>query len=115
MYEADPLQEVPDVGDRVVEGEALREIHLASGRVLDAGRMVEVEGHLPARRRPAATAPSAHLAEAAPRDGQLVGIEEREQVLSSQTKAHQASGSSSRPCAPHPYPASTEKDVPSGT
>ena len=50
--EAGPVQVVPDVGDGILEGEALCEIHLASGRVPHAGRMVEVEGHLPAEGDP---------------------------------------------------------------
>ena len=46
MHEADAVQEVPDLGRRVVEREAPRRIEGTSRLVLDAGRMVEVEQRL---------------------------------------------------------------------
>ena len=81
MHESDPVQEVPDLLDGIVEDETLREIHVASGGVRDAGRMVEVEQGLVAEGGPKGRLPARHLAEAAPTDRQLIGVEEREAGL----------------------------------
>ena len=72
------MQEVPDLLDRVVEGEAPREIHVASGFVLERGRMVEIEHGLIAEGGTQRRLPARHLAEAAPTDRQLIGVEEGE-------------------------------------
>ena len=81
MHESDPVQEVPDLLVGIVEGEALREIHVAPGAVRNAGRMVEVEQGLVAEGGPEGRLPARHLAEAAPTDRQLIGVEERKAGL----------------------------------
>ena len=81
VHEANPVQELPGLRHRVLEGEALREIHVASGFVLDAGRMVEVEEDLIAEGDPERRLPARHLAEAARTDRQLIGVQERETGL----------------------------------
>ena len=59
MHESDPVQEVPDLLDGIVEDEALGEIHVASGVVHNAGWMVEVEQGLVAEGGPKGRLPAA--------------------------------------------------------
>ncbi len=81
VHEADLVQESAGLCDWVLEGEALREVHIAPCFVLHAGWMVEIEEGLIAEGHTQWRLPARHLAEATPEDLQLIGVEERKTRL----------------------------------
>ena len=83
MHESNAVQEAPGLGDRVLEGEALREIHFvpAPGSVLDAGWVVQVEERLIAEGDAEGRFPACQLAEGTSAQRQLIGVEERKTCL----------------------------------
>ena len=115
MHEPDPVQEVPDLLGGIVEGEALREIHVAPGVVPNVGRMIEVEQGLVAEGGPEGRLPTRHLAEAASTDGQLIGVEEREAGLELPREGAPGVGGELDDGRAAVVPGSTENVVPSGT